>query len=147
VIGEIKELLPNYPVRPVKEFMTLMTSTNIPALQTFINSMIALAVSIGLLVIFLSMYTTVLERTRDIGVAKIVGCQQIPDYPRPFGGNHAALSAGNIYGHRPELCGAGRLPEVVSDTFDFDHRGMDPTRGADRYCGRVDRRELPGVAG
>src|SRR5713226_2791154 len=73
VIGEIKELLPNYPVRPVKEFMTLMTSTNIPALQTFINSMIALAVSIGLLVIFLSMYTTVLERTRDIGVLKSLG--------------------------------------------------------------------------
>jgi len=76
VIAEIKDLLPNYPVRPVKEFMTLMTSTNIPALQTFINSMIALAVSIGLLVIFLSMYTTVLERTRDIGVLKSLGASK-----------------------------------------------------------------------
>jgi len=76
VIAEIKELLPNYPVRPVKEFMTLMSSTNIPALQTFINSMIALAVSIGLLVIFLSMYTTVLERTRDIGVLKSLGASK-----------------------------------------------------------------------
>ena len=36
-----------------------------------------LAVSIGLLVIFLSMYTTVLERTRDIGVSKIVGSEQL----------------------------------------------------------------------
>ena len=35
--------------------------------------MIALAVSIGLLVIFLTMYTTVLERTRDIGVLKSLG--------------------------------------------------------------------------
>jgi putative ABC transport system permease protein len=76
VIGEIKELLPTNPVRPVKEFMSLMTSTNIPALQTFINSMIALAVSIGLLVIFLSMYTTVLERTRDIGVLKSIGASK-----------------------------------------------------------------------
>ena len=32
--------------------------------------MIGLAVCIGLLVIFLTMYTTVIERTRDIGVLK-----------------------------------------------------------------------------
>ena len=35
--------------------------------------MIALAVAIGLLVIFLTMYTTVIERTRDIGVLKSLG--------------------------------------------------------------------------
>jgi putative ABC transport system permease protein len=55
----------------------LMTSTNIPALQTFIHSMIALAVSVGLLVIFLTMYTTVLERTRDIGVLKSLGASKL----------------------------------------------------------------------
>jgi len=77
VIGEIKQLLPNYPVRPIKEFLTLMTSTNIPALETFIHSMIALAVSVGLLVIFLTMYTTVLERTRDIGVLKSLGASKL----------------------------------------------------------------------
>jgi putative ABC transport system permease protein len=77
VIAEIKDLLPNHPVRPLKEFMTLMNSTNIPGLQTFINAMIALAVSIGLLVIFLTMYTTVLERTRDIGVLKSLGASKL----------------------------------------------------------------------
>src|SRR6516162_5346960 len=77
VIEEMKATFPTYPVRPLKDFMTLMTSTNIPALQTFINSMIALAVSIGLLVIFLTMYTTVLERTRDIGVLKSLGASKL----------------------------------------------------------------------
>jgi len=77
VMAEIKELLPNHPVRPLKDFMTLMTSTNIPGLQTFINAMIALAVTIGLLVIFLTMYTTVLERTRDIGVLKSLGASKV----------------------------------------------------------------------
>ncbi len=57
--------------------MTLMTSTNVPGLQTFIDAMIALAVSIGLLVIFLTMYTTVLERTRDIGVLKALGANRL----------------------------------------------------------------------
>lgn len=77
VTSEIKAILPGYPVRPLKEFMTLMTSTNVPGLQTFIDAMIALAVSIGLLVIFLTMYTTVLERTRDIGVLKALGANRL----------------------------------------------------------------------
>jgi putative ABC transport system permease protein len=77
VMEEIEGLLPNHPVRPLRDYMSLMTSTNIPGLQTFVNSMIALAVAIGLLVIFLTMYTTVLERTRDIGVLKSLGASKL----------------------------------------------------------------------
>jgi len=73
VMDEIRQLLPGYTVRPLKDFLSLMSSTNIPGLQSFIGAMIALAVSIGLLVIFLTMYTTVVERTRDIGVLKSLG--------------------------------------------------------------------------
>jgi putative ABC transport system permease protein len=73
VMDEMRSLLPGYTVRPLKDFLSLMTSTNIPGLESFISSMIALAVCIGLLVIFLTMYTTVIERTRDIGVLKSLG--------------------------------------------------------------------------
>jgi putative ABC transport system permease protein len=73
VMDEMRRLLPGYTVRPLKDFLSLMTSTNIPGLETFINAMILLAISIGLLVIFLTMYTTVIERTRDIGVLKSLG--------------------------------------------------------------------------
>src|SRR5437773_12049893 len=73
VMEEMRHLLPGYTVRPLKDFLSLMTATNIPGLQSFISAMIALAVSIGLLVIFLTMYTTVIERTRDIGVLKSLG--------------------------------------------------------------------------
>jgi len=76
VSEEMRHLLPGYTVRPLKEFLSLMTSTNIPGLRTFIDAMIALAVAIGLLVIFLTMYTTVLERTRDIGVLKSLGADK-----------------------------------------------------------------------
>ncbi len=62
-----------YTVRPLKDLMSMYSSTNIPGLQSFINAMILLAVTIGLLVIFLTMYTTVIERTRDIGVLKSLG--------------------------------------------------------------------------
>jgi len=77
VMGEIRHELPGYTVRPLKDFLSLMTSTNIPGLQTFINAMIVLAICIGLLVIFLTMYTTVIERTRDIGVLKSLGANRV----------------------------------------------------------------------
>lgn len=76
VMEEIRSALPGYTVRPLKDFLSLMTSTNIPGLESFIHAMISLAIAIGLLVIFLTMYTTVIERTRDIGVLKSLGANR-----------------------------------------------------------------------
>jgi putative ABC transport system permease protein len=73
VMDEMRAILPGYEIRPLKDFLSLMTSTTLPGLDAFVDSMIALAVAIGFLVIFLSMYTTVIERTRDIGVLKSMG--------------------------------------------------------------------------
>ena len=73
VMDQIRGVLKGYEVRPLKDYLSLMTATNLPGLETFINSMIALAMSIGFLVIFLAMYTTIMERTREIGVLKSLG--------------------------------------------------------------------------
>jgi putative ABC transport system permease protein len=77
VMDQMRSLLPGYEIRPLKDFVSLMTSTSIPGLDTFVRSMIALGVAIGFLVIFLSMYSTVVERTRDIGVLKSLGASKI----------------------------------------------------------------------
>ena len=74
---EIHALLPRYEVRPLKDFISLMTSSNLPGLGAFINVMISIAVAIGFLVIFLSMYTTIIERTREIGVLKSLGASKV----------------------------------------------------------------------
>jgi putative ABC transport system permease protein len=76
VMDEIRDLLPKYELRPLKDFISLMTSSNLPGLGAFINVMIGIAVAIGFLVIFLSMYTTVIERTREIGVLKSLGASK-----------------------------------------------------------------------
>lgn len=76
VMDEARELLPRYEVRPLKDFLSLMTSSNLPGLSVFINVMIGIAVAVGFLVIFLSMYTTIIERTREIGVLKSIGASK-----------------------------------------------------------------------
>jgi putative ABC transport system permease protein len=76
VMDQMRQIFPRYEIRPLKDFLSMMTSTNLPGLDTFIESMIALAVSIGFLVILLSMYTTVIERTRDIGILKSIGASK-----------------------------------------------------------------------
>ncbi len=76
VVNSIRQLLPKYQVLPMREYMSLMTSNNLPALNTFITAMILVAVSIGFLVIFLSMYTTITERTREIGILKSLGASK-----------------------------------------------------------------------
>jgi putative ABC transport system permease protein len=76
VTDAFKTLLPGYTIYPIKEYMALMTSNNIPGLNYFITVMISLAVGIGFLVIFLSMYTTITERTREIGILKSLGASK-----------------------------------------------------------------------
>ncbi len=73
---DIRKLLPKHEIRPIKVYMSLMTSNNLPVMNSFITVMILVAVSIGFLVVFLSLYTTILERTREIGILKSLGASK-----------------------------------------------------------------------
>jgi len=75
-MDEVRELLPRYEIRPLKDYMSQITSSSLPGLDIFINVMIGIAVGIGFLVTFLSMYTTIIERTREIGVLKSLGASK-----------------------------------------------------------------------
>ena len=72
----IRKLLPKHEIRPIKVYMSLMTSNNLPGFNSFITVMTLVAVSIGFLVVFLSLYTTILERTREIGILKSMGASK-----------------------------------------------------------------------
>lgn len=76
VAQEIRQIFPRHQLRPLKEYISMMSSSQLPGLDTFVNSMIALAVVVGFLVIFLSMYTTILERTREIAILKSLGASE-----------------------------------------------------------------------
>ncbi|MGO9640919.1 MAG: ABC transporter permease [Candidatus Acidiferrales bacterium] len=77
VMDQMRAIFPGYEIRPLKDFISLMTTTSLPGLDAFVRSMIGLGVAIGFLVIFLSMYTTVVERTRDIGILKALGASRV----------------------------------------------------------------------
>jgi putative ABC transport system permease protein len=76
VSDAIHQLGPGYKITPVKEWMSMMTSNNLPGLKAIATVIIGIAVGIGFLVIFLAMYTTIIERTREIGILKSLGASK-----------------------------------------------------------------------
>ena len=73
VLEELKKLLPEYPILSLEELISLFSVDQMPGLTAFIYVVIGLSVVVGFLVVFLSMYTAVLERTREIGILKALG--------------------------------------------------------------------------
>jgi putative ABC transport system permease protein len=57
----------------MESFTSLISIDNAPGLRPFLNVIVGLSVIVGFLVVFLSLYTAVLERTREIGILKSLG--------------------------------------------------------------------------
>ena len=66
-----------YKVLSMAEYLSMMTPGNVPGLSQFITVVISVAVVIGFIVIFQSMYTAVMERTREIGILKSLGASKL----------------------------------------------------------------------
>ena len=73
VIASLKEQLPDYQIYSMPELTSLYSVDNVPGLGAFIGVVIGLSIVVGFLVVFLSMYTAVLERTREVGILKALG--------------------------------------------------------------------------
>jgi putative ABC transport system permease protein len=73
VVASLKKTLPDYSVYTIDELVSLFSVSNVPGLQAFIYVIITLSIVIGFIVVWLTMYTAVLERTREIGILKALG--------------------------------------------------------------------------
>lgn len=72
----IKEAFPKNALVLTRD-LPILYARGTPALQTFLNLVVGLSIIVSALVILLAMYTTVTERTRQIGVLKSLGASKV----------------------------------------------------------------------
>ena len=131
--------LPTYKIDSIEEFVSLFSTNSVPYIEAFTQVVIGMAVLIGFLVVCLSMYTAVLERTREIGILKAWALRPAISSEFCCGKPCCWRSTGTVvgilmtYGTRSLMAiFAPSMPqEIVPDWYPAGHR--------DR-AGRFDRR-------
>jgi len=68
--------LQGYTVLKTAEYLDMMTPARLPGFNIGLEVVIGIAAVIGFMVIFQSMYTAVMERTREIGILKSMGASK-----------------------------------------------------------------------
>ena len=71
------EGLGDWSVQTLDEFLSTLTPERMPGFNIALHVVIGIATVIGFLVIFQSMYTAVMERTREIGILKSMGASPL----------------------------------------------------------------------
>lgn len=73
VVDALRVKFKGYQIYTMEEFTSMLTLSSVGMLKNFIGVVIGIAVVVGFIVVFMAMYTAVLERTREIGILKAVG--------------------------------------------------------------------------
>ncbi len=132
MIDSLKDKLMDYKIFSLDEFVSLISVDSIPILKRFTRVVIGLAVVVGFLVVFLSMYTAVLERTREIGILKALGAS--PGYIMTILLRETFMLAvaGRDCRHPDELRHAGHPACCGAHHADADRARLVAVVGADR---------------
>jgi putative ABC transport system permease protein len=76
MIARLRERLADHPIYSMEEFVSQFAAETEQMASSFVGAIMGIALSVGLLVVLLSMYTAVLDRTRDIGILKALGASR-----------------------------------------------------------------------
>jgi putative ABC transport system permease protein len=75
VYARLSARMPHYKITKTAELQELMTATT-PVFKQFLSAMVFISVVISFLIILLAMYSTITERTREIGILKSLGASK-----------------------------------------------------------------------
>jgi len=106
IIQEIHSVrgLEDFPVQTMDEWLSQMTPEKLPGFNQALDAVTGIAVVIGFLVIFQSMYTAVLERTREIGILKSMGASKMAIVGVVLRESGVLAIAGVIFGIAGTFC-------------------------------------------
>ncbi|RPI26344.1 MAG: ABC transporter permease [Acidobacteria bacterium] len=75
VYQRLKERFKDYTITRTADLQEIMTA-NTPVFKQFVAAVVFISVAISFLIILLAMYTTITERTREIGILKSLGASR-----------------------------------------------------------------------
>ena len=76
-VRHIRKLISGITVTSMSDWVSLLRNGRPPVYDIFLRVVIGVAISIGSFACFLSMYTTITERTKEIGIFKSLGASKI----------------------------------------------------------------------
>ena len=150
VVEQLKKIpgMESYNILSTSQWLAATSADNIPGLNMFIKVVIGIAVIIGFIVIFQSMYTAVMERTREIGILKSLGASKSYVVRVILRETLLLAVAGIIVGLHHQHGGPGQPGARVSDVArPADHLEVGAVRDGDRHRRRDAGRDLSGVQG
>jgi putative ABC transport system permease protein len=102
---------PGHKITPVAQVSKVMQD-NATGLRQFKQALTAMAVVISFLVVLLAMYTTIIERTRELGILRALGASQPKVVQLVMNESLLICSAGVVAGIGLALLGRWLLPQV-----------------------------------
>jgi putative ABC transport system permease protein len=100
VYRELKRSFPNYALARASDSNLLMANMRLPGLNEFRATIVAVSMLLSFMVILLAMYTTIFERTREIGILKSIGASR-------------KFIVGMILKESVMICGLGTLLGII----------------------------------
>ena len=143
VAARIRERFPDDQIIFTRDLPEIYAS-GVPALNVFIKVVVGVAAAISMLVILLAMYTTVTERTRQIGILKALGMSKTGDRLGDRKGSNACQCAGSCSrsltdSRRALRCDASDEPD------NRDRATLDSDFASGRTRRRQHRRSYPAL--
>ena len=107
----LQERFPGHKITPVAQVSKVMQD-NATGLQQFKQALTGMAVVISFLVVLLAMYTTVIERTRELGILRAIGASQSKVVQLVINESALICLAGVVVGILLAVSGRWFLPRV-----------------------------------